>query len=497
MTDRELRPGEGADVNEQVMIRREKAEKIAALGIDPYGKRFVTDAAIADITGGFADYEGRTVTVAGRIVAEREHGRARFYNLQDGSGRIQIYCRQDRLGEQGYALLSLVDIGDFIGVSGEVFRTQKGEISIRAQSVEFLTKSLRPLPEKWHGLRDVEMRYRQRYVDLIVNDDVRRTFRLRSRIISLLRSKLEQRGFLEVQTPVLCPVAGGAAARPFVTRHNALDMTMYLRIAPELYLKRLVVGGLEKVFEIGKMFRNEGVSTKHNPEFTMMELYWAYADYNDVMALTEQLFAEIAIDLFNTTVISYQGQTIDLAPPWPRITMAEAISRYSSYDWSEVRTIGQARNVADAVGAAYSPADGMGSLLSAVFEAVAEPHLQRPTFVTHHPTEISPLARRNRDNPEITDRFEAFIGGREYANGFSELNDPADQRQRFEQQAAQREAGNDEAHMMDHDYITALEYGLPPTGGLGIGVDRLVMLLTDSPSIRDVILFPHMRAAGR
>ena len=481
------------ELNEIMRVRREKLSAIAAQGIEPFGRKYSFTHHAADILAGFETLEGQTVRVAGRIMAIRGHGKASFIHLMDMSGRIQLYLRQDVLGEQAYEQFHLWDIGDIIGVEGVVFKTQRGEISIKATSVEIQAKSLRPLPEKWHGLKDVETRYRQRYLDLIVNPDVRNTFVLRSRIVKSLRQFLDSKGFLEVETPMMHPIAGGASARPFITYHNALDMNLYLRIAPELYLKRLIVGGFEKVYEINRSFRNEGISIRHNPEFTMVELYQAFADYEDVMRLTEQIVAGIAQDVLGTTKVIYQDQEIELAPPWNRMSMTEAVKKYTGVDFTLLNTLEEARAAADRLGVSYEKKDGIGGILNHVFEDKVEEHLIQPTFITGHPTEISPLAKRNKDNPEITDRFEAFIFAREMANGFSELNDPIDQEGRFLAQVAQRESGDDEAHMMDADYITALEYGLPPTGGLGIGIDRLVMLLTNSYSIRDVLLFPHMR----
>lgn len=481
------------DINELMQVRRDKMTAIAAKGIEPFGRNYHCTHHAQDILTGFDTLEGQTVSLAGRIMAVRGHGKASFAHLMDMSGRIQIYFRQDVLGDDAYDNFNLLDIGDIIGVTGVVFKTQKGEISVKAVSFQILAKSLRPLPEKWHGLKDVETRYRQRYLDLIVNPDVRSTFVLRSRIIKSLRSYLDNLGFLEVETPMMHAIAGGAAARPFITHHNALDMKLYMRIAPELYLKRLIVGGFEKVYELNRVFRNEGISIKHNPEFTMVELYQAYADYQAIMRLTEESIAHIAQEVLGTTKITYQGQEIDLTPPWNRITMPEAVKKYSGEDFSAVTTVEEARAIADRVGAKYDKKDGIGKILNAVFEEVAEAHLIQPTFIIGHPVEISPLAKKNKENPEITDRFEAFIFGREIANGFSELNDPIDQKERFLNQVAERESGDDEAHMMDEDYVVALEYGLPPTGGLGIGIDRLVMFLTDNSSIRDVLLFPHMR----
>jgi lysyl-tRNA synthetase class 2 len=426
-------------------------------------------------------------------MAVRGHGKASFAHLMDMSGRVQLYFRQDVLGDAGYENFELLDIGDIVGAEGTVFKTQRGEISVKVANFEILAKSLRPLPEKWHGLKDVETRYRQRYLDLIVNPEVRDTFVVRSKVIQAIRRYLDGQDFLEVETPMMHTIAGGAAARPFVTHHNALDMKLYMRIAPELYLKRLIVGGFEKVYELGRVFRNEGISIKHNPEFTMVELYQAYADYEDIMALTEQIVAHAAQVVLGTTKITYQGQEIDLTPPWNRMTMSEAIKKYADVDFAAVKTVEEARAIADKLGVKYEKKHGIGAILNSVFEEVAEKHLIQPTFIIGHPKEISPLAKSNKDNPEITDRFEAFIFSREIANGFSELNDPIDQKERFTNQVEQRESGDDEAHMMDDDYVTALEFGMPPAGGLGIGIDRLVMFFTDNYSIRDVILFPHMR----
>ncbi len=483
----------GEELSELMRIRREKMAAIAARGIEPFGRKYNFTHHASDILAGFEQLEGQTVRLAGRIMAVRGHGKAGFAHLMDMSGRVQLYLRQDVLGEELYANFGLLDIGDIIGVEGEVFRTQRGEISVKAASFDILAKSLRPLPEKWHGLKDVETRYRQRYLDLIVNPEVRDTFVMRSKVIQAIRRHLENQDFLEVETPMMHPIAGGAAARPFVTYHNALDMNLYMRIAPELYLKRLIVGGFEKVYEVNRVFRNEGISIKHNPEFTLLELYQAYADYDDIMSLTEQIIAQTAQEVLGTTKITYQTQEIDLTPPWPRISMTDAVKKYGGVDFAAVKTVAEARSVADRLGVKYESKQGIGGILNNVFEEVAEKHLIQPTFIIGYPTEISPLAKRNKDNPEITDRFEAFIFGREIANGFSELNDPIDQKERFVGQVAQRESGDDEAHMMDEDYVTALEYGMPPTGGLGIGIDRLVMFFTDNYSIRDVILFPHMR----
>ena len=481
------------ELNEQMKVRREKMAALSEKGLEPFGRRYDVTHHADQIVAEFETLEGKTVSIAGRMMTVRGHGKTTFANVQDMSGKIQIYLRKDALGDEAYEILDLADIGDILGVTGEVFRTQKGEISIKVASFEILSKALRPLPEKWHGLKDVETRYRQRYLDLVVNPEVQKTFITRSRIIKALRSILDGRDFLEVETPILHPIAGGAAARPFVTHHNALDMKLYMRIAPELYLKRLIVGGFERVYELGRVFRNEGISIKHNPEFTMVELYQAYADHEDLMRLTEEVVSGIAQQVLGTTKINYQGQDIELAPPWNRITMPDAILKYSGVDFRNVTEIEEARRLADQLGVKYEKKQGVGGIVNNVFEEVAEAKLIQPTFIMGHPTEISPLAKRNKENPEITDRFEAFIFGREIANGFSELNDPIDQEERFQGQVEQRESGDDEAHMMDRDYVTALEHGLPPTGGLGIGIDRLVMFLTDSHSIRDVLLFPHMR----
>ncbi|MDR3560019.1 MAG: lysine--tRNA ligase [Negativicutes bacterium] len=489
--DQVLLPGE--ELNELMRVRREKLAAIAVRGIEPFGRKYNFEHRAAQIIAEFEQLEGQTVRLAGRVMAVRGHGKASFAHLMDMSGKVQLYFRQDVLGDDLYEQFGLLDIGDIVGVEGDVFRTQRGEISVKVTSFEILAKSLRPLPEKWHGLKDVEIRYRQRYLDLIVNPEVRGTFVLRSKVIQSLRRYLEDKDFLEVETPMMHPIAGGAAAKPFVTYHNALDMKLYMRIAPELYLKRLIVGGFEKVYEINRVFRNEGISIKHNPEFTLLELYQAYADHEAIMQLTEQIIAQAAQEVLGTTQITYQDQAIDLTPPWTRLSMVDAVKKYGNVDFTAVATVAEARAIADQLGVKYEQKQGIGGILNNVFEEVAEKHLIQPTFITGHPTEISPLAKRNRDNPDITDRFEAFIFGREIANGFSELNDPIDQRERFVAQMAQRDSGDDEAHMMDEDYVTALEYGMPPTGGLGIGIDRLIMFFTDNYSIRDVILFPHMR----
>ena len=426
-------------------------------------------------------------------MAIRGHGKTAFLDLLDKTGRIQLYVRKDALGEENYGIIKLMDIGDIIGVSGTVFRTHMGELSIKAVSLEILSKALRPLPEKWHGLKDIETRYRQRYVDLIVNPDVRKTFLQRSKIIKSIREILDNKDFLEVETPIMHAIAGGATARPFITYHNALDMELYMRVAPELYLKRLIVGGFERVYELGRVFRNEGIDIKHNPEFTMVEVYQAYADYNDLMDLTETIISETAEKVLGTKQITYNDQEIDLASPWIRMTMIEAVAKYTGEDFTGVTDVEEARKMAARINVPIEKSFGVGKIINACFDEYVEDKLIQPTFITGHPKEISPLAKSSAADPEITDRFEAYIYGREMCNGFSELNDPIDQRERFLKQVEERNNGDEEANMMDEDFLNALEYGLPPTGGLGIGIDRLVMLLTDSSSIRDVLLFPHMR----
>lgn len=484
---------EEKDLNELMRVRLEKLQELRAREFETYGGRYERTNLAADILNVFEDFEGRPVVLAGRMIARRGHGKAGFANIQDSSGSIQIYVRLNDLGEEGYNLFTRLDIGDIIGVKGKVFKTRMGEITIAVEELQLLCKSLRPLPEKWHGLKDIDLRYRQRYVDLIVNPGVKRTFILRSKIISSIRKYLEQQGFLEVETPMMHPIAGGANARPFTTRHNALDMNLYLRIAPELYLKRLLVGGFEKVYEINRNFRNEGISTKHNPEFTMLELYQAYADYEVMMDLTEGLVVATALEVLGATGLTYQGQAINLTTPWPRIPMLEAVKQYSGLDFNTLGLAGEAYQAAKGLGLEVDKTDSWGNILNKVFEEMVEPQLIQPVFITDYPVEISPLAKRKKEHPGLTYRFELFIYGREMANAFSELNDPLDQKDRFVKQAEKRQAGDEEAHMMDDDYITALEYGMPPAGGLGIGIDRLVMLFTDSPSIRDVIMFPLMK----
>lgn len=417
--------------------------------------------------------------------------------MQDKTGRIQVYVRKDVIGEENYALIKLMDIGDTVGITGTAFRTHMGELSIKANSVEMLSKSLRPLPEKWHGLKDVETRYRQRYVDLIVNPEVRDTFVKRSQIIRSVREVLDSHDFLEVETPILNTIAGGAAARPFISYHNALDMQVYMRIAPELYLKRLIVGGMDRVYEMGRVFRNEGIDNRHNPEFTSVEIYQAFADYRDMMDLTEEVVVKTAEKVLGTTTINYEGTTIELASPWKRMSMIEAVKEYSGKDFTNVTDLEEARAIAKELNVAVEPSFGIGKIINACFEEYVEDKLIQPTFITGHPKEISPLAKSNPENPEITDRFEAYIYGREICNGFTELNDPIDQKERFLKQVEERANGDEEANMMDEDFVNALEYGLPPTGGLGIGIDRLVMFLTNSSTIRDVLFFPTMKPLGK
>jgi len=461
--------------------------------MEPYGEKYEIDSCAQEILDAYAEKEGQEVHLAGRIMTRRGHGKAGFAHIQDSSGQIQIYVRQDTVGEAPYELYREMDIGDIIGVSGTVFKTRTQEITIHVSSFRLLTKSLRPLPEKWHGLKDVDLRYRQRYVDLMVNPEVRSVFIVRSRIIQFMREYLSRRGFLEVETPVMHTIAGGAAARPFVTHHNALDLDLYLRIATELHLKRLVVGGLERVFELGRIFRNEGISTTHNPEFTSVEIYQAHADYEDMMALTESLIAAAAREVLGTTILSYQGRELDLSAPWPRKELSQVVKEITHVDFDAIKDDATARQVAREHGLETDKRATCGEVLYYFFEEFCEDKLWGPIFVRDYPVEVSPLAQRCRHDPQLTYRFETFIAGKEIANAFTELIDPVDQKQRFETQAQQREAGDEEAHMMDEDFINALEYGMPPTGGLGIGVDRLIMLLTDSPSIRDVILFPTMR----
>ena len=487
------------EINEQMQVRIDKMHKIEEHGWKPFGYRFLYTHRAADIAAQFDELSEKEteVKMAGRIMAIRGHGKTCFMDMQDKTGRIQVYVRKDVIGEENYALIKLMDIGDTVGITGTAFRTHMGELSIKANSVEMLSKSLRPLPEKWHGLKDVETRYRQRYVDLIVNPEVRDTFVKRSQIIRSVREVLDSHDFLEVETPILNTIAGGAAARPFISYHNALDMQVYMRIAPELYLKRLIVGGMDRVYEMGRVFRNEGIDNRHNPEFTSVEIYQAFVDYRDMMDLTEEVVVKTAEKVLGTTTINYEGTTIELASPWKRMSMIEAVKEYSGKDFTNVTDLEEARAIAKELNVAVEPSFGIGKIINACFEEYVEDKLIQPTFITGHPKEISPLAKSNPENPEITDRFEAYIYGREICNGFTELNDPIDQKERFLKQVEERANGDEEANMMDEDFVNALEYGLPPTGGLGIGIDRLVMFLTNSSTIRDVLFFPTMKPLGK
>jgi lysyl-tRNA synthetase class 2 len=492
------------DWNDLIHERIRKAEEARKSGTDPYPndqKVGWTTAAARRAAGELGAEElerkGIRVDVAGRIVAARNFGKATFVVIADRAGRLQAYIRKDRVGDDAYSLfMKATDVGDIVWVEGLLFITRTKELTVQAERFRLLCKGIRPLPEKWHGLVDVETRYRQRYVDLIVNEKVREVFRRRARIIAYIRSFLAERDFLEVETPMMQPVAGGAAAKPFVTHHNALDMDLYLRIAPELYLKRLLVGGFERVFEINRNFRNEGISTQHNPEFTMVEFYQAYATYEDLMRLTEEMISSLALSLFGTMAVEVQGETIDFTPPWERITVAGAVARYAGVPEEKLSGPEFLRRMALSLGIATREDWAPGRLLFEIFEEVAERKIKGPAFVTEYPIEMSPLSRRNDLRPEIVDRFELIVLGREIANAFSELNDPLDQRRRFEEQLLQRERGDEKAHAMDEDFLRALEHGMPPAAGEGIGIDRLVMLFTDSPSIRDVILFPQLRKEG-
>lgn len=488
------------ELNDQLLVRRQKMQNFRDHGMDPFGGRFERTHLSQEIIEQYGELSKEEleetpheVIIAGRVMTKRGKGKAGFAHIQDLKGQIQIYVRKDAIGEEAYEFYNTVDLGDILGIKGTVFKTNVGELSIKAKEVEFLTKALRPLPEKFHGLKDIEQRYRQRYLDLLTSDDSKETFILRSRIIQSMRRYLDNEGFLEVETPMLHSIAGGAAAKPFVTHHNALDMELYIRIAIELHLKRLIVGGLEKVYEIGRVFRNEGISTRHNPEFTMLELYEAYADYNDIMALTENLVAHVAQEVLGTTTVQYEEEEIDLAVGWKRLHMVDAVKEYTGVDFWKRMTKEEAQDLAKEYNIEVKPTMEAGHILNEFFEQRVEEQLVQPTFIYGHPVEISPLAKKNPEDERFTDRFELFIVRREHANAFTELNDPIDQRQRFEAQLVEKAEGNDEAHEMDEDFIEALEYGLPPTGGLGIGIDRLIMLLTNSSSIRDVLLFPQMR----
>ncbi len=486
----EIQPGD-----ELREARLAKLARLRAAGIDPYPYRYARTHLASELHARYDDLAGQEVAVAGRLVGGRRlMGKLGFVHLQDGSGRVQLYCRADLLGPEQFALFKdALDIGDFVGARGVLMRTRTGEVSVDARTLTLLAKALRPLPDKWHGLTDVEKRYRQRYLDLISNPEVREVFAIRSRTIQVIRSFLTAKGFQEVETPVLQPIPGGGAARPFATYYNALERTLYLRIALELYLKRCVIGGIERVFEIGRNFRNEGLSTKHNPEFTMLELYQAYADYHDIMALVEELIPAVAQEVLGTTQLTYGDHQIDLTPPWPRIPLREAIRAHTGIDYTALPSRAALHEAARQAGLQPEPSWSRGKVIDELLSVFVEPRLIQPTFLVDYPVELSPLAKRKRDDPETVERFECFIGGMEIGNAFSELNDPLDQRARFEAQARARQAGDEEAQPMDEDFLEALEYGMPPTGGLGLGIDRLVMLFTNRHSIREVILFPQLR----
>lgn len=484
------------NLNEMLEVRRQKLDDLIKENRNPYEiEKYEVQNYSSEIRENFEEMNEKETSMAGRIMSKRGHGKIMFMDLQDSKGKIQVLAKKDLLGED-YSYVKKLDIGDIIGVKGNIFKTEAGEITVRATEIKLLCKSLQILPEKFHGLTDIDLRYRQRYVDLIVNPEVKEVFITRNKILKAVREYLDDRGFLEVETPILSTVAGGANARPFITHHNTLDIDMQLRIANELFLKRLIGGGFDKVYEMGKMFRNEGMDTRHNPEFTNIELYQAYADYNDMMDLTEDLFVYIAEKVFGTTKINYQGTEINLSKPWKRIDMQEAIKEQTGIDFSEVKTDEEAIEIAKKNGLKPEGFWKKGHVISEMFEEFCEQKLIQPTFVTGHPVEVSPLSKRNKENPAITNRFELFINSWEFANAFSELNDPIDQKRRFEKQLEDKESGDEEAHPMDYDFINMLEVGLPPTGGLGIGIDRTVMLFTDQPSIRDIILFPTMKPIG-
>ncbi len=495
MAENNRAPEDQQDLSEILLVRREKLSALQSEGRDPFQEtKFVVSHHAQEIKDHFDELEGSEITIAGRLMSKRGMGKVSFCDLQDKSGRIQLYARKDEMDEDAYNRFKKYDIGDIVGVKGEVFRTQRGEMSVRGREITLLSKSLLPLPEKFHGLTDKETRYRQRYVDLIVNPEVRRNFEIRSAFIKYLRKFLDDRGYMEVETPVLNTISGGATARPFITHHNTLDIDMYMRIATELNLKRLIVGGLERVYEVGRIFRNEGMDTRHNPEFTTVELYEAFADFNDMMDLFEDLLSGAAKDICGGYQVRWQGEDIDLTPGWPRLTMAEAVKQHLGVDFMAITDDAEAVAAANGVGVDMDGVEPTwGHALYECFDQKVEGKLVQPTFITMHPVDVSPLAKRSPKDPRITERFELFICRSEMGNAFSELNDPIDQRQRFEAEVADRLKGNDEAGMMDEDFLTALEYGMPPTGGLGIGIDRCVMLLTGSDSIRDVILFPTMK----
>ena len=485
---------EQLDENHLIAIRKEKLEELKKAGKDPFKiTKYNRTHLSQNIKDHYDELEGKDVSVAGRIMAKRIMGKASFCTIQDAEGKIQSYVSINDLGEESYAEFKTYDIGDIIGIKGFVFKTRTEEISIHAKEVVLLTKSLRPLPEKFHGLKDTELRYRQRYVDLIMNPEVKDTFMIRSKIIKEIKNVLDNKGYVEVETPILNTIAGGAAARPFITHHNTLNMDMYLRIANELYLKRLIVGGFDRVYEMGRMFRNEGISIKHNPEFTSIELYAAYQDYNDMMDITEEIISTVAQKVLGTTKITYQGTPIDLTPNWKRISMIDSIKEVTGIDFNILNTDEEASDAARKIGIETDGTLERGNVINLVFEERVEETLIQPTFIIDYPVEVSPLTKRKPSDPRLVERFEVFIGGREYGNAYSELNDPIDQYERFLAQVKQKEAGDEEANDMDDDFVQALEYGMPPTGGLGIGIDRLIMLLTDSASIRDVLLFPTMK----
>jgi lysyl-tRNA synthetase class 2 len=486
------------DEGDLVRRRLEKLEELRQRGIQPYALKYERTDTTSDIHGRFdsltgGEESGYVASLAGRIMALRRHGKACFADIEDRGGRIQIMASVDSLGEEPYIAFQELDIGDWIGVRGEIFKSRRGEITLRARSFGLLSKSLRPLPEKWHGLKDVELRYRQRYLDLMVNPEVKKNLMIRVKTIRAMRHFLDARDFVEVETPMLQPIPGGATARPFVTFHQALGQDLYMRIAPELYLKRCIVGGLEKVYEINRNFRNEGISYKHNPEFTMLEFYWAYVDYHDLADFLEEMLEEVVQEVKGTLAFDYQGVPLDLTPPWRRVTLMQVVSEAVEREVGTYTPLQDWRALAKKHEVPLEKGWGAGKIATELFEKLVEPNLWEPTLVMDYPREVSPLARIHRDDPLLTERFELIAAGREIANAFSELIDPLDQRERFEEQARQREGGDEEAHLVDYDYLRALEYGMPPTGGLGLGVDRLVMLLTDSHSIREVILFPHLR----
>lgn len=482
------------DIKQILKVRREKLKELQDAGENPFNQTtYNQELHTTDITENFEEWNEKSVSLAGRLMSKRVMGKASFFDLRDRYGRIQLYVTRDELGEDEYKKFKRLDIGDIVGVCGSVFKTHMGEVSVKVSGYTLLSKSLLPLPEKFHGLKDQDLRYRQRYVDLIINPEVRKTFEIRTKVVSAIRSYLDSRDFMEVETPVLNTIPGGAAARPFITHHNTLDIDMYLRIATELHLKRLIVGGLERVYEIGRIFRNEGMSVKHNPEFTTIEIYQAYTDFEGMMNLTEEMISGVAEKVLGTTTVNYQGEEINLAPGWARMTMVESIKKYAGVDFYKTSTDEEAAAMAKSIGLEVEEGMRRGEIINLAFEEKVEENLVQPTFIYEYPVEVSPLAKRYADKPEFTERFEIFITRREIGNAFSELNDPIDQKERFLDQLRLRENGDDEASMMDEDFVTALEYGMPPTGGLGIGIDRLVMLLTDSASIRDVLLFPTMK----